>query len=188
MRRVERKSYSDFLVKLRLALLALGTSASISNAGTAYQGTFTLPVEARWENTKLPAGDYTITVPSSGARYTVYLQRPKTSAILQAVTAEDGAASGRSQRNLKGIAGVQTVGALEVPGLDLTFSIGRAHESNLCTRCVRRTSPAHAGAAGERNPNLYRHPHDAPLRKEEIPATATTRCRCYRLQLCQGQL
>jgi hypothetical protein len=115
------KRYSAFLVKSGLALLALGTSASIGNAATAYQGKFTLPVEAQWENTKLPAGDYTITVPSSGAPYTVYLQGPKASAIIQAVTAEDGAASARSQLNLQDIAGVPTIEALEVPGLGLTF-------------------------------------------------------------------
>lgn len=36
--------------------------------------------------------------------------------IIQAVTAEDEAASGRSPLNLKGIAGVQTIEALEAPG------------------------------------------------------------------------
>jgi hypothetical protein len=115
------KRYSEFLVKLGLALLALCTSAGIGNAVTAYQGKFTLPVEAQWENTKLPAGDYTITVPFSGAPYRVYLQGPKASAIIQAVTAEDGAASGRSQLNLRDIAGVQTIEALELPVLSLTF-------------------------------------------------------------------
>jgi hypothetical protein len=115
------KRYSESVVKLGLALLAVATSASIGNAVTAYQGKFTLPVEAQWENTKLPAGDYTITVPSGGAPYTVYLQGSKASAIIQAVTAEDGAASGRSQLDLADIAGVHTIEALEVPGLDLTF-------------------------------------------------------------------
>jgi hypothetical protein len=115
------KRYSEFLAKLGLALLALGTFASMGNAATAYQGKFTLPVEAQWGNTKLPAGDYTITVPSSGAPYTVYLQGSKASAVIQAVTAEDGAASGRSQLNLRDIAGEQTIEAFEVPGLSLTF-------------------------------------------------------------------
>jgi hypothetical protein len=115
------KRYSKFPVKLGLALLALATSASISNATTAYQGKFTLPVEAQWGNTKLPAGDYTITVPSSGSPYRVYLQGSKASAILQAVTAEDVAASGRSQLDLRDIAGVQTIEAVELPDLGLTF-------------------------------------------------------------------
>jgi hypothetical protein len=115
------KRSSEFLAKLGLALLALGTLASIGSALTAYHGKFTLPVEAQWEDTKLPAGDYTLTVSSSGAPYTVYLQGSKASAILQAVTAEDGAASGRSQLNLQDIAGVQTIAALEVPDLGMTF-------------------------------------------------------------------
>jgi len=115
------KRNSKFLVKLGLALLALATSASIGNATTAYQGKFTLPVEVQWGNTKLPAGDYTITVSSSGAPYRVYLQGPKASAIIQAVTAEDVAASGRSQLDLRDIAGVQTIEAVELPDLGLTF-------------------------------------------------------------------
>lgn len=115
------KRYSKFLVKLGLALLALAAVASIGKATTAYQGKFTLPVEVQWGNTKVPAGDYTITVLSSGSPYRVYLQGPKASAVIQAVTAEDGAASGRSQLNLRGIAGVQTIDALEVPSLGLTL-------------------------------------------------------------------
>jgi hypothetical protein len=115
------KRYSKFPVKLGLALLALATSASIDNATTAYQGKFTLPVEVQWGNTKLPAGDYTITVSSSGAPYRVYLQGPKASAIIQAVTAEDAAASGHSQLDLSDIAGVQTIEAVELPDLGLTF-------------------------------------------------------------------
>jgi hypothetical protein len=115
------KRYSKFLVKLGLALLALATSVGVGHAASAYQGKFTLPVEVQWENTKLPAGDYTITLPSSGAPYTVYLQGAKASVIIQAVTSEEGAASGRSQLNLKEIAGVPTIEALEVADLSLTL-------------------------------------------------------------------
>ena len=47
-----------------LGLFSVAASALPAAAQTVYKGQFTLPHEVRWQNAKLPAGDYTFSLPS----------------------------------------------------------------------------------------------------------------------------
>jgi hypothetical protein len=52
---------------LALVALALCFSAGLGKAQDVYKGTFTLPFEAHWAGAVLPAGEYTISLPSTNA-------------------------------------------------------------------------------------------------------------------------
>jgi hypothetical protein len=113
--------YFKLFAELGVAILSLGAMATSGYAQNAYQGKFTLAVETHWEGATLPAGDYTITLPSNSAPYTLYLQGQKVSAIIRAVTAEDRVVSNRPQLNLVDIADVHTIRTFEAPELGVTL-------------------------------------------------------------------
>ena len=110
------------LVKhLGLAALALCSFAVLVNAQAAYQGKFTLPVEARWGGSVLPAGDYTFTLPSTAAPYVLYVRGEGKAAIIVAAAAETKVVSDRPQLNLVNTGDGYAVRTLESarPRLDL---------------------------------------------------------------------
>src|SRR5437870_2389992 len=110
------------LVKhLGLAALALCSFAVLGNAQAAYQGKFTLPVEARWGGSILPAGDYTFTLPSTAAPYVLYVRGEGKAAIIIAAAAETKVVSDHPQLNLVNTGDGYAVRALEAPALGLTF-------------------------------------------------------------------
>jgi hypothetical protein len=134
-------------IKVSMAALALGALATGGKAQNAYQGKFTLAVETHWGSATLPAGDYTFALPSNGAPYRLYIQGKGVSAIIQAVTAEQGVVSERPQLNLVDIADVHTVQTFEAPELGVTFTywtpaqkhIGRKEARQ---KAVPQTAPA----------------------------------------------
>src|SRR3989449_1062015 len=110
------------LVKhLGLAVLALCSFAVLGNAQAAYQGKFTLPVEARWGGSVLPAGDYAFTLPSTAAPYVLYVRGEGKAAIIVAAAAETKVVSDRPQLNLVNTGDGYAVRTLEAPALGLTF-------------------------------------------------------------------
>ncbi len=110
------------LVKnLGLAALALCSFAVLGNAQAAYQGKFTLPVEARWGGSVLPAGDYAFTLPSTAAPYALYVRGEGKAAIIMAAAAETKVVSERPQLNLANTGDGYAVRTLEAPALGLTF-------------------------------------------------------------------
>jgi hypothetical protein len=134
-------------IKVSMAALALGALATGGKAQNAYQGKFTLAVETHWGSATLPAGDYTFALPSNGAPYRLYIQGKGVSAIIQAVTAEQGVVSERPQLNVVDIADVHTVQTFEAPELGVTFTywtpaqkhIGRKEARQ---KAVPQTAPA----------------------------------------------
>ena len=104
-----------------LAALALCSFAVLGNAQAAYQGKFTLPVEARWGGSVLPAGDYAFTLPSTAAPYAVYVRGEGKAAIIIAAAAETKVVSERPQLNLVNTGDGYAVRTLEAPALGLTF-------------------------------------------------------------------
>jgi hypothetical protein len=134
-------------IKVSMAALALGALATGGKAQNAYQGKFTLAVETHWSSATLPAGDYTFALPSNGAPYRLYIQGKGVSAIIQAVTAEQGVVSERPQLNVVDIADVHTVQTFEAPELGVTFTywtpaqkhIGRKEARQ---KAVPQTAPA----------------------------------------------
>jgi hypothetical protein len=139
--------YSKLFLKSGLAILALAASAHVGNAQNVFQGKFTLPVDAQWQSAKLPAGDYTITLTSTSAPYWIYLRGAKASAIIQAVTTQEGSAAGRFQLDLEDVAGVPTIEAFEAPGLDLTLIYWKhGQKSNAQSEAHRKAVPQTAPA------------------------------------------
>src|SRR6266566_3184627 len=62
-----------FLNHIALVALTLCLSAAIGKAQNAYDGKFTLPFETHWGGAVLPAGDYTISIPSESTPYLLYV-------------------------------------------------------------------------------------------------------------------
>jgi hypothetical protein len=127
--------------------LALGALATSGNAQNAYQGKFTLAVETHWGDTTLPAGDYTLILPSNSAPYRFYIQGQGTSAIIQANTAEERVVSKRPQLNIVDITDVHTVQTFEAPELGVTFTYWtpkqkHAEHKEADQKTVPQTAPA----------------------------------------------
>jgi hypothetical protein len=69
----------------------------------------------------LPAGDYTFTLPSSNAPYTLYVRGQEVGTIIMAATANQGVVSERPQLNLVDTADGYAVQTFEAPELGVTF-------------------------------------------------------------------
>jgi hypothetical protein len=139
--------YLKLFMKLGLATIALSVLAVNGNAQNAYQGKFTLPVETHWGFATLPAGDYTFTLPSNSAPYRLYIQGLGVSAIIQAVTADQGVISEHPQLNLVDIADSHVVQTFEAPDLGVTFTYWTPKQKHLerkeaRQKAVPQTAPA----------------------------------------------
>jgi hypothetical protein len=65
-RRLKMKSLRNrILTVVAVGLLSIGFGASASQAQAVYKGSFTLDHGIRWQNSTMPAGNYTFTVASS---------------------------------------------------------------------------------------------------------------------------
>jgi hypothetical protein len=107
--------------KLGVTALAVGAFATSANAQSAYQGKFALPVETHWGGTKLPAGNYSLVLPSLSSPYRLYIRGEGVNVMVFAVTTEHIVVPNQAQLNLVNIADVRTVQTFDVPELGLTF-------------------------------------------------------------------
>ena len=134
--------------KLGAATLALSALAIGGNAQDAFQGKLTLPFETHWGSTTLPAGDYTLTLPSNSAPYTLYIQGKGVGAIILADGTYRKVASGHTQLNLVDIAGVQTVQTFEAPALGVTFNYATPTQKHMGRKEARqKMAPQNAPAS-----------------------------------------
>jgi len=117
------------LHKLVLVPLALCLSAGLGKAQNAYQGKFTLPFEVRWENAVLPAGNYTIRMPSATAPYTMFVRGEDKSVIILAVGGNERTISDNSELTLTKVGDSYVVRSLKAGqiGLDINYSPGASH-------------------------------------------------------------
>ena len=115
--------------KLALVPLALCLSAGIGEAQNAYQGKFTLPFEARWQNVVLSAGDYTISMHSTGAPYMLVVEGAGKSVLIRGLSGETRQVSGTSRLTLVRVGEAYVVRSLEAGriGMDIDYSTGRSH-------------------------------------------------------------
>ena len=120
------------LCKLALVPLALCLSAGIGEAQNAYQGKFTLPFEARWQNVVLPAGNYTISMHSATAPYTMFVRGEGKSVIILGVSVNERTISEKSELTLVKLGNSYVVRSLEAGqiGLDVDYSTGRSHATH----------------------------------------------------------
>jgi hypothetical protein len=77
------------LVITALALAAVCASATPATAQGVYKGSFTLPHEVRWQNVKLPAGDYTFEIKSLSAPSLITLNGPNGYQFIPALVANE---------------------------------------------------------------------------------------------------
>jgi hypothetical protein len=81
------------LVIAALALAAVCASAIPASAQAAYQGSFTLTHEVRWQNANLPAGDYTFEIRSMSLPATLVVKGPNGSMFVTAIVVDQKASA-----------------------------------------------------------------------------------------------
>ena len=138
--------------KVCMVALVLGALATSGKAQSIYQGKFTLPVQTRWGNATLPAGDYTFTVSSVSSQYRLYIHGQKTNAIIQTLTAEN-ATSQHAQLNLVDIADVYSVETFDAPELGLTFTYWTPTQKHISTKEARQKALPQAAPATQATEN-----------------------------------
>jgi hypothetical protein len=97
------------LAFLAIGLVALGTGASRTVAQSGFRGSFTLPYEVRWNNTLLPAGDYTFRMESTSLPARMVLAGPKGTIMINALTVFDHKTNQHSALTVERRAGMRYV-------------------------------------------------------------------------------
>jgi hypothetical protein len=110
-----------FLNHIALVALALCSTAALGKSQIAYQGKFTLPVEAHWGGATLPAGEYTITMPDAVSPFTLFLRGEGKVAIIQTISVSDKAVPNDSKLTLTDTAEGEAITKLQAGELGLTF-------------------------------------------------------------------
>jgi len=140
------------VTKVCMAALVLGAVATSGKAQSIYHGQFTLPVETRWGNSTLPAGDYTFNVSSASSEYRLYIYGQKTNAIIHTLTAEN-ATSRNAQLNLVDIADVYSVETFDAPELGLTFTYWTPTQKHMSSKEARQKAVPQAAPATKATEN-----------------------------------
>ena len=142
----------EAVTKVCMAALVLGAVATSGKAQSILHGQFTLPVETRWGNATLPAGDYTFTVSSASSEYRLYIYGQKTNAIIHTLTAEN-ATSRHAQLNLVDIADVYSVETFDAPELGLTFTYWTPTQKHMSSKEARQKAVPQAAPATKATEN-----------------------------------
>jgi hypothetical protein len=140
------------VTKVCMAALVLGAVATSGKAQSILHGQFTLPVETRWGNATLPAGDYTFTVSSASSQYRLYIYGQKTNAIIHTLTA-DNATSRHAQLNLVDIADVYSVETFDAPELGLSFTYWTPTQKHMSSKEARQKAVPQAAPATKATEN-----------------------------------
>lgn len=107
---------------IALAALVLLSTAGLGKAQNAYQGKFTLPIEAHWGPATLPAGDYTITMPRAVAPYMLYVRGEGKTVMVWTAGVNNRAVSNSSALTITSIGAGEAITSLRAGELGLTFS------------------------------------------------------------------
>ncbi|SRR6266568_1000400 len=110
-----------FLSQLGLAVLALSLSPGLGRAQEPYKGKFTLPFEAHWGGAVLPAGDYTISMPTTAAPYLLFVRGEGKTVFLLAQGVSEEPASDDSKLIVINAAGTETIRSLKAGQIGLAF-------------------------------------------------------------------
>jgi hypothetical protein len=134
--------------KVGMAALALGSLATSGNAQSVYRGKFTLAAETHWGDSTLPPGDYTLTLASNSAPYTLQIRGERVSVLVMAMTANDGVTSSRALLNVVDIVDEHAIKTFEAPGLGMTFIYWTPSQERMGRREARqKTTPSTAPAS-----------------------------------------
>jgi hypothetical protein len=113
--------FAKRLLMIGVAALALAALATGVNARDLYEGKFTLAVETHWGDVTLPAGDYTLSLPSTSFPYTLYIHGKTVDAIVMAIAVDEAVVSRSPRLDLTDVTATPTVQKFEAPGLGMTF-------------------------------------------------------------------
>jgi len=128
------KSQGKWLVMVLLANCLFATGARAQGLDPAYAGKFTLPYEVRWGKSVLPAGDYTITIKSTGTPMIAMIRSASGDAITNVVNGSvDTDAKGMNALLIKERGGQRIVHSLALNdlGVVLIYDPSLAHEKPL---------------------------------------------------------
>ena len=124
--------------KTGVAALALAALAAGVNARDLYEGKFTLAVETQWGDVTLPAGDYTLSLPSPDFPYTLYIHGKTVDAIIMAITVDEAVVSRSPRLDLVNVAATPTAQKFEAPGLGMTFVYRTPRQERLGSKEARQ--------------------------------------------------
>jgi hypothetical protein len=116
------------LVVAAIALAAICASVVPAAAQNAFQGSFTLPTEVRWQGSTLPAGDYTFTMKTVDAPNLIILNGPNGSSFVSALVGDRDKISDGSVLIVEQRAGKSCVRELYMAqlGLRLRYAVPKA--------------------------------------------------------------
>jgi hypothetical protein len=83
------KSQNRIAVIAAFALAAVCATAVPASAQNAYQGSFTLSHQVRWQNATLPAGDYTFELRSLSTPSQMIVHGPNGSSFIAAIVSDE---------------------------------------------------------------------------------------------------
>jgi len=126
--------------KTGVAALALAALATGVNARDLYEGKFTLAVETHWGDVTLPAGDYTVSLPSPGFPYALYIHGKTVDAIVMAIAVDEAVVSRSPRLDLVNVTATPTVQKFEAPGLGMTFVYWTPKQKRLGSKEARQNS------------------------------------------------
>jgi hypothetical protein len=111
-----RARFLRLFAKTGVAALALGTLAASGHARDIYRGKFTVAAETHWGDVTLPAGDYTLDLPSTSFPYTFYIHGKTVDAMVMAVTIDEAVASHNARLGRVDVTAAPIVQKFEAPG------------------------------------------------------------------------
>jgi hypothetical protein len=130
-----------------LLALALCSSTGLGRAQEVYyKGKFTLPFEAHWASAVLPAGEYTISMPSTNAPYMLFVRGEGKSVVILANGWADRQLSDDSKLTVVDMDGTETIAHLEAGQLGLTFDypLPKSHMKRMAGAKVGATTKTSA--------------------------------------------
>jgi hypothetical protein len=107
-------------------------------------------VETHWGDVTLPAGDYTLSLPSPSFPYALYIHGKTVDAIFTAITVDEAVVSRSPRLDLVNVTATHTAQTFEAPGLGLTFVYCKPKQKGLGARQLGKR-PSHSPHAGRRH-------------------------------------
>ncbi len=140
-----------------VGLLSIGGLSSTARAGDR-AASFTLPHPIQWKNTKLPAGDYTLSLVSTAANSKLLIVQGANQSIQMLVASQSQCDQCRNGMLSVAVQGDnRVVTALDLPGYHVDFksSMSAAQREQLAkaSRTSKPSKPANEQMAVQTDPN-----------------------------------